>query len=159
PQTPGTVRPHPDGEALHLRPGAGARGVRRAGHPQDRPRRADKQISILVADPGAHHQHPLPDEEGAMVVPKKALSRRTLLRGAGAAVALPLLDAMVPSLTAQDRTPAAPKRLRRLGYVYIPMGCDGTRWTPPGGDRLDKLSSILTPLAPVKDHVTVISNL
>ncbi len=94
-----------------------------------------------------------------MIVTKKALSRRAFLRGVGAAVALPLLDAMVPSLTAEASTPAAPERLRRLGYVYIPMGCDGTRWTPPGGDRLDKLSYILAPLAPVKDHVTVISNL
>jgi hypothetical protein len=94
-----------------------------------------------------------------MIVTKKALSRRTFLRGAGAAVALPLLDAMVPSLTAQAETPAAPERLRRLGYVYIPMGRDVTRWAPPGGERLDKLSYILDPLVPVKDHVSVISNL
>ncbi len=93
-----------------------------------------------------------------MIVTKKALSRRTFLRGAGAAVALPLLDAMVPSLTAQAQTPAAPQRLRRLGYVYIPMGCDGTRWALPG-ERLDRLSYTLTPLGPVKDQVTVISNL
>jgi hypothetical protein len=70
-----------------------------------------------------------------------------------------LLDAMIPSLTAQAQTPAAPERLRRLGYVYIPMGCDGTRWTPPGGERLDELSFILNPLQPVKQHVTVLSNL
>jgi hypothetical protein len=62
-------------------------------------------------------------------------------------------------MTALAQTPAAPQRLRRLGFVYIPMGVDGTRWTPPGGDRLDELPSILSPLAPVKDHVTVISNL
>jgi hypothetical protein len=94
-----------------------------------------------------------------MIITKKALSRRTFLRGAGAALALPLLDAMVPSLTAQAQTPAAPERLRRLGYVYIPMGCDGTRWTPPGAERLDELSFILNPLQPVKQHVTVLSNL
>jgi hypothetical protein len=94
-----------------------------------------------------------------MIVTKKALSRRTFLRGVGATIALPLLDAMVPSLTAQDRTPAAPDRLRRLGYVYMPMGRDVTRWAPPGGDRLDKLSYILTPLERVKGHVTVLGNL
>jgi Protein of unknown function (DUF1552) len=94
-----------------------------------------------------------------MIVTKKALSRRTFLRGVGAAVALPLLDAMIPALTATAQTPAAPQRLRRLGYVYIPMGCDHTRWTPPGGDRLDELSFILAPLAPVKEHVNVISNM
>ena len=95
-----------------------------------------------------------------MIVTKKALSRRTFLRGAGATLALPLLDAMIPSMTALAQTPAAPQRLRRLGYTYIPMGGDGTRWTPPGGgERLGELSPTLAPLAPVKDHVTVISNL
>jgi hypothetical protein len=94
-----------------------------------------------------------------MIVTKKALSRRTFLRGAGTVLALPLLDAMIPAMTALAQTPAAPQRLRRLGYVYIPMGCDGTRWTPPGGDRLDRLSFILAPLAPVREHVTAISNL
>jgi hypothetical protein len=94
-----------------------------------------------------------------MILTKKALSRRTFLRGAGTALALPLLDAMIPSMTAQAQTPAAPERLRRLGYVYMPMGCDVTRWTPPGGERLDELSSSLAPLAPVKQHVTVLSNL
>src|SRR5690348_10749932 len=66
---------------------------------------------------------------------------------------------MIPSMTALAQTPAAPERLRRLGYVYIPMGCDGSRWTPPGGERLDELSPTLAPLAPVKKHVTVISNM
>jgi hypothetical protein len=94
-----------------------------------------------------------------VIVTKKALSRRTFLRGAGTALALPLLDAMIPSMTALGQTPAAPERLRRLGYVYIPMGCDGSRWTPPGGQRLDELSFILAPLAPVKQHVTVLGSL
>ena len=94
-----------------------------------------------------------------MIVTKKALSRRTFLRGAGTALALPLLDAMIPALTAQAQTPADPRRLRRLGYVYIPMGCDGTRWTPPGQGPLHRLSATLAPLAPVKEHVAVLSNL
>src|SRR5437588_8209263 len=94
-----------------------------------------------------------------MIVTKKALSRRTFLRGAGTMLALPLLDAMIPALTAQAQTPAAPQRLRRLGYVYIPMGCDGTRWTPPGQGSLDQLSATLAPLERVKQHVTVIGNL
>src|SRR5262245_18117589 len=94
-----------------------------------------------------------------MIISKKALSRRTFLRGVGTAVAMPLLDAMIPPMTALAQTPAAPQRLRRLGYVYIPMGCDRTSWTLPGGDRLYELSPSLAPLAPVKEHVTVISNL
>lgn len=94
-----------------------------------------------------------------MIITKAALSRRTFLRGAGAAVALPLLEAMIPSMTALAQTPAAPQRLRRLSYVYMPMGCDRARWTPSGGDRLDELSPSLAPLAGVKEHVTVLSNL
>ena len=69
---------------------------------------------------------------------KKALPRRTLLRGVGASVALPLLDAMVPSMTALADTPASPDRLRRLGFVYMPMGCDHSRWTLKG-DTLEEL--------------------
>jgi hypothetical protein len=93
-----------------------------------------------------------------MIVTKKALPRRTFLKGIGATFALPLLDAMIPSLTALADTPANPARLRRLGFVYMPMGCDITRWTP-GGATLDELSPTLSPLAAVREHVTAISNL
>ncbi len=93
-----------------------------------------------------------------MIVTKKALPRRTFLRGMGATLALPLLDAMIPSMTALADTAANPARLRRLGFVYMPMGCDSTRWTPPGEKSLDELSPSLSPLAPVKQHVTVITN-
>ena len=88
-----------------------------------------------------------------------ALPRRTFLRGTGAAFALPLLDAMIPVLTAQSKTAADPARLRRLGFVYMPMGCDMSRWNPPGGDTLDELSPSLSPLEPVKKKIAVISNL
>ena len=94
-----------------------------------------------------------------MIVTKSALPRRTLLRGVGTALMLPLLDAMIPPLTALADTPADPGRLRRLGFVFMPMGSDITRWTPPGAQGLDRLSPSLLPLEPVKDHVTVISNL
>jgi hypothetical protein len=70
-------------------------------------------------------------------------------------MALPLLEAMIPAATAWAQTPAKP--VPRLGYVFIPMGKDHTRWTPPGRD-LDELSPILAPLKPIKDHVTVITN-
>jgi hypothetical protein len=92
-----------------------------------------------------------------MIITKKALPRRTFLRGMGASVALPLLDAMVPSMTALARTPAEP--VRRLGFVYMPMGCDLPRWTPPGASRLTELSPALQSLQPVVDQITVISNL
>ena len=92
-----------------------------------------------------------------MTITKKALPRRTLLRGMGATVALPLLDAMVPAMTATASTPARP--VRRLGYIFVPMGSDITRWTPPGDDSLRELSPILRPLAPHKDHLTVVTNM
>jgi uncharacterized protein DUF1552 len=93
-----------------------------------------------------------------MIITKKALPRRTFLRGMGATVALPLLDAMIPSMTALAQTPAKP--VQRLGFVYIPMGSDISRWTPPGeGGALTELSTTLSPLAPVMKHVTVVSNM
>ena len=92
-----------------------------------------------------------------MIITKKALPRRTFLRGLGATVALPLLDAMVPSMTALARSAAAP--VRRLGFVYMPMGCDLSRWTPGGGGGPLELSPTLQSLAPVLDQLTVISNL
>lgn len=94
-----------------------------------------------------------------MILMKKALPRRTFLRGAGTALALPLLDAMVPSLTALAETPAAPAKLRRLGFVYMPMGCDVSRWTPSSTGKLDELSPTLKSLAPVKDKIAIVSNL
>jgi len=92
-----------------------------------------------------------------MTFTQKALPRRALLRGMGATVALPLLDAMVPAMTAAASTPARP--VRRLGYVFIPMGTDLKRWTP-GSDRdLSELSPILGSLEAYKDQVTVLTNM
>jgi hypothetical protein len=93
-----------------------------------------------------------------MIVTKKALPRRTFLRGIGVSMALPLLDAMVPALTAMAATPAQP--VRRLGFVYIPMGANIARWTPPGptGAR-GELSPILRSLSPFTDQLTVIGNM
>src|SRR5204863_665748 len=98
----------------------------------------------------------LKSEEILMFITKRAIPRRTFLRGAGAALALPLLDAMIPAATALARTPAKPAP--RLGFVFIPMGCDQARWTPPGQGELQELSPILSSLNPVKDQVTVITN-
>jgi hypothetical protein len=65
---------------------------------------------------------------------------------------------MVPAATAAAKTTARP--VRRLGYVFMPMGCDQSRWTPPGTDGvLGELSPILSSLEPVKQHVTALSNL
>jgi hypothetical protein len=92
-----------------------------------------------------------------MIITRQALPRRTFLRGVGATMALPLLDAMVPSMTALAKTAADP--VRRLGFVYMPMGSDLTRWTPAGTGSLGELSPTLQSLKPVVDQLTVISNL
>ncbi len=90
-------------------------------------------------------------------ITKKAIPRRTFIKGVGASFALPLLDAMVPAATAAAKTPAT--AARRLGYVFMPMGCDQSRWTPGSDNTLDKLSPILDSLAPVKDKVTILTNM
>jgi len=92
-----------------------------------------------------------------MIITKTALPRRTFLKGVGATLALPLLDAMIPAATALDKTPAKP--VKRLGFVFMPMGCDQSRWTPRGENGLEELSPILGSLAPVKDKITVLTNM
>jgi hypothetical protein len=94
-----------------------------------------------------------------LIITKRTLPRRTFLRGAGAAIALPLLDAMVPAL-AQSST-RAPKR---LGFVYMPNGVarnfDGIDfWTPKTTGKGFELSRVLTPLSPYKKQLTVVSGL
>ncbi|MBT5167748.1 MAG: DUF1552 domain-containing protein [Opitutales bacterium] len=90
-------------------------------------------------------------------ITKKAVARRAFLKGMGASFALPLLDAMIPAATAASRTLATP--VRRLGYVFMPMGCDQSRWTPRSEGTLDKLSPILDSLAPVKDQAAIFTNM
>jgi len=93
-----------------------------------------------------------------MMITKKALPRRTFLRGAGAALALPLLDAMVPAMTALAATPANP--IRRLGFIYVPMGAYIAQWTPPGpAGPLGELSPTLRSLTPFVDQLTVLTNM
>jgi len=92
-----------------------------------------------------------------MIITKKFLPRRTFLKSVGATLALPLLDAMIPAATALDKTAAKP--IRRLGFVFMPMGCDQSRWTPRSEGTLDELSPILDSLAPVKNRLTVLTNM
>ena len=92
-----------------------------------------------------------------MMIKKLSLPRRTFLRGLGATVALPLLDAMVPALTAEARTAAAP--VRRLGFIYIPNGAVMQEWTPAETGPGFALSRILQPLEPYRGQLTVVSGL
>ena len=92
-----------------------------------------------------------------MFLTRKHLSRRTLLKGAGASIALPLLDAMIPAGTALAQTAAvAPPR---LGFVYFPHGALQDEWQPKKIGRDFDFPFILKPLEPFRDHLTVISGL
>ena len=92
-----------------------------------------------------------------MFVTRKHLPRRTFLRGAGTALALPLLEAMVPALTAERLTDAAP--VRRLGFIYFPLGVDRDRWRPDGEEFDYSASEALAPLAPHRDKFIVLTGL
>ncbi len=92
-----------------------------------------------------------------MMIAKLSLPRRTFLRGVGATLALPLLDAMVPALTAMSRTAAAPTR--RLAFTYVPNGVILERWTPAADGAGFALPPILAPLDGHRDRIVVVSNL
>src|SRR5262252_7590200 len=92
-----------------------------------------------------------------MIITKKIISRREVLRGMGAMLALPLLDAMVPALSAQRTTAARP--INRFGVMYIPNGMIMNKWTPVLDGSAFELSPTLSSLAPYRDHLLVLSNL
>jgi hypothetical protein len=95
-----------------------------------------------------------------MIITKMALPRRTFLRGMGTVLGLPLLDAMVPALSAMVPPEAG---ARRLGFIYMPNGVAKNStidyWTPTGEGKDFELSQILAPLAPFRDRMVVVSGL
>ncbi|MBM3819931.1 MAG: DUF1552 domain-containing protein [Acidimicrobiia bacterium] len=93
-----------------------------------------------------------------MYLTKKHVSRRTILKGVGASIALPLLDAMQPAATAWAQTPAgAPPK--RLAFVGFPHGAIMDKWSPAQTGASYEMSPILEPLAPYRQHMTVVSGL
>ncbi|HEY1759572.1 MAG TPA: DUF1552 domain-containing protein [Bryobacteraceae bacterium] len=88
-----------------------------------------------------------------MIITRKALSRRTLLKGLGTSVALPFLDSMAPALA------QAPKPPLRMAFVYVPNGMDVRNYNLDYEGPLAELSPILKPLEPMKDHITVLGSL
>src|SRR6186713_3125221 len=92
-----------------------------------------------------------------MFIFKKYLSRRTFLRGTGAMVALPFLDAMAPAQTPIRQTAAAPKT--RFGCFYVPHGATMDKWTPAATGTGFQFTEILTPLEPFRDHLNIVSGL
>lgn len=93
----------------------------------------------------------------ATFISKKHLSRRTLLRGAGTALALPLLDSMLPAATAFAQSGAVPRT--RFGAIYFPHGATMSRWTPVDQGKNFTFSEILAPLAPFREQINVITNM
>ena len=92
-----------------------------------------------------------------MMIAKKALPRRTMLKALGAALPLPLLDAMVPAMTALRQTPAAAPL--RFGAVYVPNGVIPSMWLPAGEGSAFEFSPTLKPLEPYRDRLMVVSGL
>jgi hypothetical protein len=92
-----------------------------------------------------------------MFITRMHLPRRAFLRGLGAAIALPLLDGMVPALSALGKTAAKP--VRRLGVVYAPNGMNIWRWKPAAEGAAFELTPILEPLAPFRDRLLVLSGM
>ena len=92
-----------------------------------------------------------------MFIAKKHLPRRTFLRGLGASVSLPLLDAMIPAATALAQTAAAPHP--KMGFIYFPHGAVMDHWTPSSAGRDFELPQILAPLEPFKGQLTLVSGL
>lgn len=88
---------------------------------------------------------------------KKHLSRRRLLRGSGVALALPLLESMIPAGMARAATPATPQS--RLACLYIPHGAVEQRWVPSTVGRNFEFSASLKSLEPYRDHVSIVSGL
>jgi uncharacterized protein DUF1552 len=92
-----------------------------------------------------------------MFVTKKHLPRRTVLRGMGATLALPLLESMIPARTLLARTAASPSS--RLGFVYVPHGAVMAQWTPATEGAGFEFTRILKPLEPFRDRLNVVSGL
>ena len=92
-----------------------------------------------------------------MIITKRAIPRRTVLRGLGATLALPLLDGMIPALSAQAKTAA--KSVHRFGVVYVPNGVIHSAWLPGVEGTSYELSPTLAPLAPFRDRMVVLSGL
>jgi hypothetical protein len=92
-----------------------------------------------------------------MFITRKHLSRRTVLRGVGAGIALPLLDAMIPAATALAQTAAAAKP--RLAFIYFPHGAIMDHWTPKAEGADFEMTPILKPLEPFRNKLTIVSGL
>src|SRR5512145_702629 len=91
-----------------------------------------------------------------MFITKMSLPRRTFLKGVGVTIALPLLEAMVPAMTAHAQ---AARPVRRFGAIYVPHGLLPSAWVPASAGQGFDFSPILKPLEPYRDRLTLVSGL
>jgi hypothetical protein len=112
---------------------------------------------VVIRDSRHREKRAFSNEENVlMIVAKKAIARRTVLRGIGTALALPFLDAMIPALTALVKTG---QRVKRFGVAYVPNGIIMEQWTPATTGSAFEFMPILKALEPFRDQVTVVSGL
>src|SRR5207249_4448582 len=132
---------------------------RPAGHSQDRAGCSARRLSLVIDHSGHREKHAISDEEvtRVMMIFKRAIPRRTFLRGVGATLALPFLDGMMPAFAgALDATKIA----KRLSYIYVPNGIMMDHWTPAtAGPLPEQLPPVLNELAAFRSNLLVISGL
>ena len=108
-------------------------------------------MAVASGDAGSQRKGP------RMIISKKAIPRRTMLRGMGSMLALPLLDSMVPALSALQKTAARP--INRFGVMYVPNGMIMKNYLPLTEGAGYELTPTLSALAPFREHVLVLSGL
>src|SRR5262249_35027272 len=137
--------------------GSTSRVLRFSHHSQDCPGSRTRALSLVVVDFSCHQEHAVSDEEvpkamtGAIF--KKAIPRRTFIRGLGVTLGLPLLDAMNPALAAPE------KPVKRFSIVYVPNGRIMERWTPATEGTDFALPLLLEPFAPFRSRLLIITGL
>src|SRR6185436_3773366 len=168
-QPQGRLRPDAHREAARVCDRPRPRLSRHARHPQDRARCRSRR-QLLVRRHHRHRQEHAVQHGGRerrsgnrsrkgprMIISKKAIPRRTVLRGMGSMLALPLLDSMVPALSALQTSAARPTR--RFGVMYVPNGMIMKNYLPLTEGAAYELTPTLSALAPFRERVIVLSGL
>src|SRR5262249_17232147 len=127
--------------------------LRHSSHSKNRAGSRSGGLSLVVDSLGYGQKHSVSDEEVAEMIFKKAIPRRTFIRGAGVTLALPLLDGMIPAFAAPE------KPVKRFSIVYVPNGRIMERWTPTKEGADFELPLLLQPFAPFRDRLLVITGL
>jgi hypothetical protein len=152
-----SVSAHGHRKTARLRDWAAARVLRSSGRPHDRARSGGARLPVVVDHSRHYAESHLPDEDpmNMTFLTAKSLPRRTVLRGLGATMALPFLEAMIPA----RRGLAAARPAHRFQTFYVPNGMAMEHWRPKGEGAAFELSPILEPLAPYRNQMLVLSGI